>query len=149
MEKERIHWSTEVKKFSKLDLLAKIKPNFGIEKYLELDLDRYDKSLLSQFRYGILPLELETGRYKGIDRENRLCTLCNLGAIEDQIHFSFICPAYDHFRTEFTNTCKDRIPRWDNMCEVDKISSLFESQSRLFGKFIKKCFLHRKSLLFK
>ena len=60
MEKEKIHWSTEVKKFSKLDLRAKIKPNFGTEKYLELDLDCYDKSLLSQFRYGILLLEWET-----------------------------------------------------------------------------------------
>ncbi len=109
-------------------MLVEIKPNFGAEKYLKLDLDRYDKSLLSQFRYRILPLELETGRYKGIDRENRLCTLCNTGEIEDQIHFSFTCPVYDHFRTEFTNTCKDRILRWDNMCEVYKISSLFESQ---------------------
>ena len=65
-------WAEEVTKFSKLDLFVQIKLNFGTENYLKMNLDRYEKSLLSQFRYGILPLEIETGRYKGLDRENRL-----------------------------------------------------------------------------
>ncbi len=74
---EELKWSTDVTKFSKLDLLAEIKHSFGSEKYLEIDLDRYDKSLLSQFRYGILPIEVETGRYKNLERKDRICTLCN------------------------------------------------------------------------
>ncbi len=62
LEREASHWAENVN-FPKLDLLAKIKSKFGTESYLQVDLDRYDKSLLSQYRYGILPLEIETGRY--------------------------------------------------------------------------------------
>ncbi len=116
--------------------------------YLQLDLDRYDKSLLSQYRYGILPLEIETGRYRGLDREHRICTLCNEGMIEDQIHFTFKCPIYDNFRTEFIDTCRDRIIGWNILTDIGKISTLFTHQPRLFGKYIKKTFSHRKGLLY-
>ncbi len=116
---------------------------------MQLELDRYDKCLLSQFRYGILPLEIETGRYKNLAREQRQCTLCNSGSIEDQIHFAFTCPVYNDARAEFNKTCKERIVGWDILTNIGKVASLFKEQPRLFGKYIKKIFLHRKSLIFK
>ncbi len=92
---EKTEWAEKVG-YSKLDLLSSIKPEFGQERYLQLDLDRYDKCLLSQFRYGILPSEIETGWYKNSARDQRKCTLlvCNCGSVEDQIHFAFKCPVY-------------------------------------------------------
>ena len=59
---------------------------------------RSHRSLLAQLRSGILPLRLETGRFQNIRDENtghfqklkveeRVCTLCNLNCIEDEIHF--------------------------------------------------------------
>ena len=125
---EKTQWAIDVKKFSKLDLLAEIKSDFGAENYLKVDMDRYDKPLLSQYRYGILPLELETGRYKGIDRVHRVCTLCNDESVEDQIHFTFNCAAYNHLRVSFNNTCNERIDGWDSMSDIDKIATLFENQ---------------------
>ncbi len=130
-------------------MLSKIKTEFGTERYLQLDLDRYDKSLLSQFRYGILPLEIETGRYKNLKREQRLCTICNCGAIEDQIHFAFYCSAYEEIRDEFIETCKDRMIGWHVLTDIGRVAILFKDQPRLFGKYIKKIFMHRKSILFK
>ena len=88
LQREKTKWNDEVVKFSMLDLLRKIKQSFGPQMYLKLNMDRYDRSLLSQFRYGILPLEIETGWYKGVERENRVCTLCNEGVVQDQIHFA-------------------------------------------------------------
>ncbi len=149
LEKEELNWSDNVTKFSKLELFSKIKPNFATENYLKLDLDRYDKSLLSQFRYDILPIEVETGRYKGLNREERKCTLCKTGEIEDQLHFALYCESNDTIRTDFFEKCRDRIVGWDILTDVGKISQLFSEQPRLFGKFLKKAFLHRKSLLFK
>ncbi len=146
---EKVEWANNVTGYSKLDLLSAIKPEFGSEKYLQLDLDRYDKSLLSQFRYGILPLEVETGRYRNLVRDQRKCTLCNSSAIEDQIHFAFKCPVYNTIRENFIKTCKDRIVGWDILTDIGKVAMLFKEQPRLFGKYIKKIFLLRKSLLFK
>ncbi len=148
-EREKIDWSEKVGEFSKLDLLAKIKFEFGTEKYLQLDLDRYDKCLLSQFRYGILPLEIETGRYRGLNREERHCMLCKSGSVEDQVHFAFECSVYNNMRTGFIQTCKDRIVGWDILTGEGKISQLFRDQPRLFGKYIKGIFLHRRGLLYK
>ncbi len=148
-EKEKTDWAENLKGYSKLDLLSEIKLEFGTEKYLQLDLGRYDKCLLSQFRYGILPLEIETGRYKNLTREQRLCTLCNDGSVEDQIHFVFKCSVYNNIRSEFIETCKDRLTGWTILTDVGKITSLFKEQPRLFGKYVKKIFLQRKGLLYK
>ncbi len=104
-------------------------------------------AIQTQYCYGILPLELEIGRYKGVDRENRLCTLCNEGVVEDQIHFAFKCSSYDHFRLEFYNICNDRIAGWDNMTDLDRIAVLFGNQPRLFGKYVKKMFSAQKKLI--
>ena len=142
-------WSKDIDNYAKLDLLKQIKPHFGTENYLKINIDRYDKSLLSQFRYGILPIELETGRYKGLDRAERLCTLCNSGQIEDQLHFAFHCPVYQDIRHDFVNACKGKGMNWENLTDINKVANLFEHHPRLFGKYITKIFVHRKSLLFK
>ncbi len=145
----RLKWSEEVDNYAKLDLLKQIKPHFGTENYLTINIDRYDKSLLSQFRYGILPIEIETGRYRGLNRAERLCTLCNSGAIEDQLHFAFHCPVYQEIRHDFVNTCKGKGMDWENLTDINKVAHLFEQQPRLFGKYITRIFVHRKGLLFK
>ncbi len=111
-ENDKTEWAENLGDYSKLDSLSKIKTEFGTERYLHSDLDRYDKSLLSQFRYRILQLEIETGRYKNLKREQRLCTIYNRGAVEGQIHFAFYCSAYQEMRDEFIETFKDRVTGW-------------------------------------
>ena len=54
-------WKISARKKTKLELYNSIKSEFGVEKYLVLNIDKYEKSLLSQLRYGILPLRIETG----------------------------------------------------------------------------------------
>ena len=72
MEELGKDWQKSVSVKSKLDLYNKIKTEFGVEKYLLLNIDKYEKSLLSQLRYGILPLRIETGRFCNEKREHRL-----------------------------------------------------------------------------
>ncbi len=96
-----------------------------------------------------MPIEVETGRYKNLDRKDRICTLCNSGEIENQIHFALYCPVYDHLRSDFVNICRDRIVGWDILTDIGKVSSLFNHEPRLFGKYIRRSFLHRKSILYK
>ena len=40
-----------------------------------------ERSHLAQLRLGILPLMIELGRFRNIDLEKRLCTVCNLSLI--------------------------------------------------------------------
>ena len=45
------------------------------------------RSYLSQLCIGILQINTEIGRYRSIPIEARLCRLCNMNEIEDEIHF--------------------------------------------------------------
>ncbi len=142
-------WVSSCENMSKLDLYRKIKPDFGTEKFLTLNIDRYEKSLLCQLRYGILPLRVETGRFVSEDRCDRICTLCNAGEIEDQIHFLFHCDYYKNIREEFLVKASNCIPRWDHLSDVDKLSILFQNMTRSLGKFVKNIFIARRNKLFK
>ena len=47
---------------------------------------------------GVHMLEVERGRYFGIQRFLRLCKLCGENEVEDEMHFIFKCPVYDDLR---------------------------------------------------
>ena len=46
-----------------------------------------------------LQLEIETGRYHGVPRENRICRFCDV--LEDESHAIYSCVAYDTIRKEY------------------------------------------------
>ena len=60
------------------------------------------RSLLCQLRIGILPLEIETGRYTRKKVEDIICKLCKLD-IEDEIHFVCVCPKLQAIRCKYYN----------------------------------------------
>ena len=65
------------------------------EKCLSFNLTRYQTSLMSQFRLGILPLEIEVGRFRDIPLCNRICQMCaKKNVVEDEIHFLCECESY-------------------------------------------------------
>jgi hypothetical protein len=52
-----------------------------------------------RLRAGNSDLNVDRLRYRGIARQNRLCTLCELKSVEDAEHFLKHCPAYSNLRT--------------------------------------------------
>ena len=56
------------------------------EEYVKHCLSRRKRSLLAQFRMGVLPIAIETGRFKNEPVENRICQLCNSNTVEDEKH---------------------------------------------------------------
>ena len=51
-------------------------------------------SILAQFRMGVRPLEIETGRFKNIQPEERYCVLCKQDLVEDEKHLLCTCKLY-------------------------------------------------------
>ena len=66
---------------------TKMKSDLEIEDYLFFKVPNMHRSLLAQFRAGILPFSIEVGRYRNIRLDERLCTLCDDNVVEDEIHF--------------------------------------------------------------
>ena len=78
--------------------LSKI--NLKTELYASLLIPKCKRSIFCQFRSGILPLAIETGRYRNVSADERLCEICNLNLVENEIHFLCFCHRYQELRTE-------------------------------------------------
>ena len=68
--------------------------NLEIKKYLTVPLRFKDRQRLTKFRCSDHNLEIEVGRHKGIEVNDRQCQICDLNRVEDEAHFLCECPAY-------------------------------------------------------
>ena len=98
----KIEWQHEIQSKPKLRTYKLMKYNFEVESYVAYHVPKNYRLILAQLRMGILPLHIETGRYKNVfDRETgiyrkmnvneRTCNVCKLDIVEDEKHFLFNC----------------------------------------------------------
>ncbi len=52
---------------------------------------------MAQFRIGILPLHIETGRFRDKRINEGVCFLCNSGEVENELHFLCVCSTYSNY----------------------------------------------------
>ena len=96
-------WSDNLSNYPKLRTYVLFKSNYCIEPYVYINMNRKYRSAIAQLRSGILPLEIEVGRWKGLDPEQRLCKFCDTQAVEDEYHFVFECSLYHEERSIYTD----------------------------------------------
>ena len=95
------NWHAEVTNSPKLQYYVKYKTEFKYEPYLDIVDNDYLRKLFTCFRLSSHSLYIETGRYTGIVRENRICRNCNLNLIESEYHFLMTCCKYRSIRMNF------------------------------------------------
>ena len=95
MNKQNDMWKQAVPKKPKLRTYCLFKETMDIENYIKYNLSSSERSAMAQFRFGILPLNIGTGRFRNQALDERLCTLCEFNEIEDESHFLFQCSLYD------------------------------------------------------
>ena len=61
------------------------KNQYGVEKYVKT-CDKYLVSHIAQLRAGVLPLNIELGRHRQIELQDRKCVLCDY----DEVEMNFI-----------------------------------------------------------
>ena len=111
-------WPAKTLSVPKLRSYVKYKTEYCPERYVTMNLKRNERSLLAQFRCGILPLRIETGRYVGEKPEERLCKICNSQQTEDETHFLLHCPFYSILRETLFSSV-DRVD-FDQLPDSDK-----------------------------
>jgi hypothetical protein len=94
-------WSEEIPSISRLELYPNIKHSYGTEGYVKTVLNRKTRSLICKLRCGTLPILIETGRYRNIPRDQRICRYCSSKDVEDSIHVLFKCSLYNDERRDF------------------------------------------------
>ena len=66
-------WDNRRYRSDKLRYYNMYKGDKNCADYLKMNITKYQRSLFAQFRSGILPLEIEVGRYRNIDLSERIC----------------------------------------------------------------------------
>ena len=69
-------WESRRYRFPKLRYYNMYKSAFHVEDYVKCNIPKLQRSVLAQFRAGILPLEVEIGHYQNIELQHRICKIC-------------------------------------------------------------------------
>ncbi len=124
-----------------------IKITFEFESYLNTVNNFQLRRCLTRIRLGSHGLRIETGRYgrNRIERNQRVCPLCDSGDIEDAYHFIIVCPCLNHIRSKYIATFYRRRP------SVFKFTSLLSTYHKKtlvnLCKYLKESFEFRKSAI--
>ena len=94
----------DMQDMSRLTIYRQIKHSAELEKYINIIRDRTQRGLMAKARMGTLPIRVETGRYRNIPREERLCQFCDGQEVEDEIHILLKCTKYSELRDSFYKT---------------------------------------------
>jgi len=92
----------------KLIFLKQTKQIHNFESYLRIN-NFENRRAITQLRTSSHKLEIETGRWNKIPRNQRICKNCILNKIEDENHLLFECQMYTTERNELYNTIKSKI----------------------------------------
>ncbi len=96
-------WKLSVLSKPKLRTYKLFKTDLTPENYCIYHTSRAKRSVFAQFRCGILPLNIEVGRFRGLKESDRVCIFCDQNAIESEIHFLLECPFYTDVRNSLLN----------------------------------------------
>ena len=83
----------EINSKLKLRTYRLFKDNVSTEGYVKYSVHRKKRPLMAQFRLGVLPLKIESGRYQNMPEEQSTCDTCR-NTVENETHFIFDCPQY-------------------------------------------------------
>ncbi len=92
----------------KLRTYVLFKEMYCTEYYVKYCMSRQQRSLIAQLRLGILPIHIETGRFRGTQLDDRICQLYDTQEDEDEIHFVCKCKLYNDLRKTMYTTVEHK-----------------------------------------
>ena len=101
LRSNKTSWLLEAHSQTKLRTFVQIYNELEPKAIIQANLPCNHRSLLSKLKLGVLPLAIETGRWKDTPLELRTWKVCDKGFLEDEFHFLLHCDAYVQTQTEF------------------------------------------------
>ena len=144
-------WQNDVQNKPKLRTYRLFKADIDIESYIKYHMSKRKRSLLAQFRFGILPLRIETGRYTNTPVDERICILCktiNNACTEDEYHFLMECPLYADCRAHLEIKATEINYEYSTYNSRRKFTYLLLSCQKYVANFIDKAWEIRKTSLY-
>ena len=123
VESEKLLWYRKLYKFQRAP-------------YVDLITSKLDRSMLAKMRLSAHNLEIERGRYLNIERERRLCQVCNANVIENENHFLWDCMKYDKDRKLFIDKVSSHFSNFHLIPNDLKSAKLMNANSTKFVKML-------------
>ena len=103
----------------------------------------------AKFRYGILKLHVETGRYKGLPRNQCICSVCKSNDVEDELHYLFVYPACNIPRSLLYKNVVKYNGDFKVLCNIEKLKYLHEYLIQWLVTYVVDCWNLRHQQLYK
>ena len=136
LQNEESKWNYSRFEMPKLRYYNLYKTYFETEDYVQANMSKRHRSVLAQFRAGILPLEVETGRYTGKPLEDRICNFCSSNDVEDEYHLLCICNFYSEERNNLYKKAGSVYPDFVQMDDFDKFTCLLLNFQKTVANFL-------------
>ena len=142
------NWKAELDKKPKLRSFRTYKTDMKPESYVQHCYNRQLRSFLAQIRCGILPLKIETGRFKNQPLDERMCEMCHLGKVESELHFLCECPLYNNYRDTLYGNVSIYYPNFQTLSQQSKFEYLMKYRWREVSKFIEHSWNVRRNKMY-
>ena len=93
-------------------------------------------------------MALETGRFIGTPEEDRLCLLCDLEEIENEVHFLFYCPVYDELRHRLFVKMSSICVNFFWLDDYERLELCFSKGIFFLADYVCKAWEKRQSVLY-
>ncbi len=104
-------------------------------------MNRFQRSTFAKFRCGILPIQIELGRFRGQKTDDRICPVCKNG-VETEIHFLLECPSYNR------NAFFQDLSINQNFSSVQKLKLCMSEYQKPTSKFMCDLWNQRQKILY-
>ncbi len=138
-------WKHHCSTKDKLRTYRIFKHDMTVASHLNCNMPKYQRSLISQLRLGVLPLRIETGRFTGLDVADRLCQVCTDNLIEDEAHFLFECSEYNEYRHELETAVN---ATFSDLSLREKFDTIF-SHPHSLSQFVTLAYRKRQEKMYK
>ncbi len=148
VELAETRWKFGVSIKPKLRTYVKFKDNLQVEEYVKFCNSRRKRSLIAQFRSGTLPLAIETGRFRGLKPEERMCEICKNGLVEDELHFLCVCSEYDVIRNRMYERVSEEYSDFNVLNTEDKFIYLLRNEWKEVCNYLDKAWDVRRNIMY-
>ena len=153
-EAEKAKWLTSISREeaqhgvgkNKLRSYNTFKTTFEAKAYVRANLPRAHRRAPAQFRAGVAPLALETGRYPGLPVRERICFYCKSlkrETVEDEKHVILACLPYNAQRATLFTRLEESIQGLSYISEEQKFKTILSD-----GNDVKQCASFLKTILY-
>ena len=121
-------WKEEARSHSKLAEVQKLIEKGYEARCVEVRC-KWRRRVLVQLRGGTAALEVETGRWRGVSREGRVCRNCRSEEVENVEHWLLRCTGMAEEREKLIRTMREKV-EWQSMEDDERVAAVLSYACR-------------------